>query len=108
MTHKVRIEEAAHADIQEILSFIERRDGTKRADKIEDKLYDLIESLSSMPDRGHRVREIQGYGITGFLEVVSRPYRIIYLIEKKTVYILLVVDGRRDFQSILLDRILMQ
>lgn len=108
MAHKVRIEDAAHADIQEIVSFIERRDGAKRADKIEDRLYNLIESLSSMPDRGHRVREIQGYGVTGFLEVNSRPYRIIYFIEKKTVYILLVVDGRRDFRSILLDRILMQ
>ncbi|RPJ74031.1 MAG: type II toxin-antitoxin system RelE/ParE family toxin, partial [Desulfobacteraceae bacterium] len=35
-----------------------------------------------------------------------KPYRIIYRVMDKNVYVLLVVDGRRDMQSLLQRRLL--
>jgi toxin ParE1/3/4 len=38
--------------------------------------------------------------------VFFKPYRIIYRVRKKTIYVYLVADGRRDMQSLLARRLL--
>ena len=45
-------------------------------------------------------------GIREYREIFFKPYRIIYRIMKKNVYVLLIVDGRRDMQSLLQRRLL--
>jgi plasmid stabilization system protein ParE len=37
---------------------------------------------------------------------VVRPYRLIYRVERDTVTVLAVFDGRRDLEDVLLDRLL--
>jgi toxin ParE1/3/4 len=45
-------------------------------------------------------------GIREYREVFFKPYRIIYRVMDKNVYVLLIVDGRRDMQSLLQWRLL--
>jgi len=45
-------------------------------------------------------------GIQEYREMFFKPYRIIYRVMDKNVYILLIVDGRRDMQSLLQRRLL--
>ena len=41
-----------------------------------------------------------------FREIFSKPYRIIYRVMAEDVYVLLIADGRRDMQALLLRRLL--
>jgi toxin ParE1/3/4 len=45
-------------------------------------------------------------GIREYREVFFKPYRIIYRVVEKNVYIFLIADGRRDMQTLLQRRLL--
>ena len=45
-------------------------------------------------------------GIREFREVFFKPYRIIYKVVGKNVYVLLIADGRCDLQTLLQRRLL--
>jgi toxin ParE1/3/4 len=50
--------------------------------------------------------ELRGTGIKKYLGIHYKPYRIIYEVKKEIVYIHSVLDGRRNIQEILSERIL--
>jgi toxin ParE1/3/4 len=60
------------------------------------------EKLSRFPERGRIVPEFRAQGFTSFRELVLPPWRIIYRIADAQVYILAVVDSRRNPEDILL------
>jgi toxin ParE1/3/4 len=62
--------------------------------------------LSKFPERGVYPKELIALGIREYREVFFKPYRIIYRIKDKNVYVLLIVDGRREMQSLLRRRML--
>ena len=41
-----------------------------------------------------------------YREIFFKPYRIIYRIQAKRVYVYLIVDGRRDMRTLLSRRLL--
>jgi toxin ParE1/3/4 len=41
-----------------------------------------------------------------FREAFCKPYRIIYRVERNTVYVYLIADGGRDIQTLLSRRLL--
>ncbi|MBA3017875.1 MAG: type II toxin-antitoxin system RelE/ParE family toxin, partial [Desulfobacteraceae bacterium] len=45
-------------------------------------------------------------GIRDYREIFFKPYRIIYRIDNENVYVYLIVDGRRDMQTLLQRRLL--
>ena len=45
-------------------------------------------------------------GIRDYREVVFKPYRIICRVIEETVYVLVIADGRRKMQSLLLRHLL--
>ena len=59
-----------------------------------------------MPERGHIPPELERIGVFGFREIHFKPYRIVYEIERKGVFIHCVLDGRRDLQELLESRLL--
>jgi toxin ParE1/3/4 len=62
-------------------------------------------TLASSPARGRVVPELAFFGISVFREVVERPYRIVYRIAGRTVFVLGVFDGRRELEDVLLERL---
>ena len=62
--------------------------------------------LSEFPERGRIVPELNRIGIFDYRELIVKVYRIIYAIDGKNVYIHCILDGRRDIQTLLQQRML--
>ncbi|RPH51397.1 MAG: type II toxin-antitoxin system RelE/ParE family toxin [Desulfobacteraceae bacterium] len=62
--------------------------------------------LSVSPGWGANPKELLALGLREYREIFFKPYRIIYRVMDKKVYILLIADGRRDMQSLLQRRLL--
>ncbi|MFZ2170584.1 MAG: type II toxin-antitoxin system RelE/ParE family toxin, partial [Methylococcaceae bacterium] len=58
------------------------------------------------PDRGSIPKELLSLGIRQYRQVIEKPYRIIYETFVDKIVVHAVLDGRRDMQSLLMQRIL--
>jgi plasmid stabilization system protein ParE len=63
-------------------------------------------NLHTLPDRGRVVPELQDQGITPYRELIVPPWRIIYRVSETRVYVLSVLDSRRNVEDILLKRLI--
>jgi toxin ParE1/3/4 len=106
MKHQVLLVAEAEEDIFEIYRYVLRADGRDRADYVLRRLQETCRSLAEMPGRGHSPPELQRVGVHGYREVHFRPYRIIYQITGRKVFIHCVLDGRRAVQDLLERRLL--
>jgi len=59
-----------------------------------------------LPARGNYPKELVALGFREWRGVFFKPYRIIYRVIGKDVYVYLIADGRRDMQSLLAWRLL--
>jgi addiction module RelE/StbE family toxin len=105
--HGVLWTKTAEQDLGSIIDYI-ARDGLDRALEILHAIRVTASGLATMPDRGRIVPELQVHGISTYRELVISPWRLIYRTEGKNVIILTVIDGRRNLEDILLDRLLYQ
>jgi toxin ParE1/3/4 len=103
--YKVRLTEDAAGDLEELGSFLLHREGPLRANEILDRLEDLIEALGRLPTRGKVPPELARLGIAEFRQVVMGPWRIVYRVDGRVVHVMLIADGRRDMQTLLLRRL---
>jgi toxin ParE1/3/4 len=103
---KVFLTEDAANDLSEIYSYIEAQDSSQKAHYVLDQIEKKFISLSELPERGVNPRELLSLGIREYREIFFKPYRIIYRILNKTVYVYLIADGRRDMQTLLQQRLL--
>ena len=62
--------------------------------------------LDHSPRRGRIVSELLKQGISRYREIVIKPWRVIYRIEEKKVFVVSVIDGRRNVEDVLLARLL--
>lgn len=96
----------AARDLEELYDYIALHDAPRKADYVLDQIEKSFSKLSEFPERGVYPKELLMLGIREYREIFFKPYRIIYRIMKKNVYVLLIVDGRRDMQSLLQRRLL--
>ena len=106
MKFKVNVIKSAEEDLLEIYKYIYFSDCEENADKIFSKLAEKITSLQEFPNRGHIPQELKLLGIEDFLEINYKPFRIIYQIIGKMVFVHSVLDGRRDIQKLLEERLM--
>lgn len=92
--------------MREILRYVADNDSPVNAGKLLDGIEHAVSALVEMPERGHYPPELVRLGIHDFREVHCKPYRIIYAIAGKTVTVHAVLDGRRDMQTLLQQRLL--
>ena len=97
--------DAAH-DLNELYNYIAVHDSPRKADFVLEKIEKTFSTLSEFPERGVHPKELLKLGIREYREIFFKPYRIIYRVMDKSVYVLLIVDGRRDMQSLLQRRLL--
>ncbi len=103
---KVNIVSYAEEDLFEIYQYVYFKDSEEKAEKLHSKLYEKCLSLQEYPNRGHVPPELSLLGIADFLELSYKPYRIIYQIIEKVVFIHCILDGRRDMQKLLQERLI--
>ncbi|OEU64254.1 MAG: plasmid stabilization protein [Desulfobacterales bacterium S5133MH16] len=95
----------AEKDLKNIIEYI-ADDSPLNAQKVFKKIKEKASSLYSFPDRGRLVPELKEQGILQYHELIHSPWRIIYRISGNTVYVLSVLDARRNIEDILLKRLL--
>lgn len=106
MKYKVIIDPHAKEDMREIFFYVSINDSLEIANKLLNKIEETCYKLERFPHRGHIPEELRTTGLKRYLEIHYKPYRIIYEIKKNLVYVHSVLDGRRNIQEILSNRIL--
>ena len=106
MPYKVILTEDAYQDLCDIIDYIAGVESNARALHVLGKIEAVISSLSENPERGTRVKELIDLGATDFRELHFKPYRIIYWVKDKSVYVMVITDDRRDMQTLLQRRLL--
>jgi toxin ParE1/3/4 len=106
MTFDVIWLESAERDLNDIADYIAAHDSPSNAKYVVEKLLAATSSLASHPDAGTRVKELEGVASREYRQVFFKPYRVIYRVMGKKVFIYVVADGRRDMQALLIRRML--
>jgi toxin ParE1/3/4 len=102
----VLLTDGAEHDLASIHEYIAETEGDRVAERLLQRFIDLADRLSEFPERGSHPRELLALGIREYRQVMLRPYRITYRIIDQQVIITVIVDGRRDMQSLLARRLL--
>ena len=106
MRHEVLITQGAERDLEEIYDHIAEFDSPEKAEYVLGRLLEVAERLATFPDRGPHPKELQALGIREYRQTFFKPYRLIYRVTGKQVFIYLIADGRREIQSLLAGRLL--
>lgn len=103
--YQVRWARAAESDLTEIIEYI-MQDSPANAHDIFNKIKIKTEDLVLLPDRGRVVPELFSQGISLYREIIIAPWRVVYRIAEKTVFILAVIDSRRNVEDVLLEHLI--
>ena len=106
MQFAVLITRQAARDLDGLYDYIALHDAPGKAERVLARIEKAFGSLSESPQRGVYPRELLALGIREYRELFFKPYRIIYSVVGRNVYVLLIADGRRDFQTLLQRRLL--
>jgi len=96
--------EAATDDLVEIVSFVAGK-APDNAHRLLLGLRSKADSLERSPQRGRVVPELASTGTRAWRELIVKPHRILYRIRNNIVLVGAVVDGRRDLEDLLLERL---
>ncbi len=106
MSFQVFLTDDAARDLEDLYDYIDTHDVSGKADYVLDQIEQVIFDLSECPDRGSFPKELVTVGLREYREVFFKPYRIIYRVVLEKVYIMVIVDGRRDMEALLQRRLL--
>ena len=104
--YDVMFDHDAENDLFDIYAFVAMNDSVESANRLFAALRRTCMKLRKLPLRGKIPTELFEIGVTEFRELHFKPYRVIYSFESTTVYVHCVLDGRRDIQTILQERLL--
>lgn len=84
--------------------------GSDGADALLDQLVALIQTLPTYPRKGPVPPELEMLGISTYRQLSLAPYRITFSLERvdqaEAIVVHLVADARRDFRTLLAERLL--
>ncbi len=106
MRFEVLLTEDAERDLEDIYTYIAEHDSRQSAEHVLNRVLDVADGLSISAERGSILRELSALGIREFRQVFFKPYRLIYRPTNRQVVIYVIVDARRDMQSLLSRRLL--
>lgn len=96
--------DTAQQDLSGIIDYI-AQDSINDAIAILQRIESQAALLTSLPSRGRIVPELLNTGISQYREMICAPWRIVYRIENQRIFIMAVLDSRRDLQTLLLNRL---
>lgn len=102
---EVRWADSARTDLLGIIGYLATADAAA-ADRLLGSLEKKAASLERFPVRGRLVPELVRFQVRLYRELQAPPYRLIYRVREHSVLVLAVLDGRRDLEDLLLDRLL--
>jgi toxin ParE1/3/4 len=108
VNYKISLTQAALNDLYAINEYYLAQVSDKVAANILNDIQETIQNLEHCPERGSVPSELTVTGINRYRQVFSSVYRIVYRIKHDEVYVVMVIDGRRDVASALIRRQLIQ
>ncbi len=94
----------AERDLISIIKYIHSNNPVAAKNSLK-KIKSKASNLNSFPQRGRIAPELKENGILQYRELIVAPWRIIYRISDQNVYVLSVIDSRRNVEDILLHRL---
>ena len=94
----------AENDLRNIIKYV-AEDSPVNASNVFKKIRQKASSLYTLPERGRIVQELRDHGILQYRELTISPWRVIYRISGKIVYVLSILDSRQNIEDILLKRL---
>jgi toxin ParE1/3/4 len=101
---EVRWAASAEADLTAIVDFIAETDPAAALSVLR-RIRARALTLARLDARGRTVPELRDSGVFHHRELVERPWRMIYRVESDRVFIVAVLDARRQLQTLLLERL---
>lgn len=106
MPYAVFLTKDAARDLDYLYDYIALHDAPQKADYVLEQIEKAFSRLSEFPERGSYPTELLALGIREYREIFFKPYRVIYRVIDKNVYVLVILDGRRHMQTLLQRRLL--
>jgi toxin ParE1/3/4 len=106
MKYKIIWSKDAGEEFIEIISWYKYTVGKSVAEKIYSKINSQIKKLKDMPGIGKQVQLLKDIGINDYRQIVQDHWIIYYKVEGQSVYIISVIDGRRNLEEILYKKII--
>ena len=103
--HNIYWTHIAVIDLEEIIRYISINN-PKTAKIILSRIRKSVMPLNEHPLCGRVVPELEFEGIHLYREIIFHPWRIIYRVSKDSIYILAVIDSRKNIEDVLLNRLM--
>jgi len=97
--------DTAKKDLNEIIEYI-AQDTIEIAIQKYERIKETARQLVLFPDQGRIIPELLKHNITKYKELIISPWRLMYKVDNNVVYIMAVIDGRRNIEDTLLQRLL--
>ena len=101
--YSIKWTETAKNDLNDIINYI-AIDSINNAIKQYERIKEAALSLSYFPNQGRIIPELSKHNIIKYKERIIDPWRMMYKIENKEIYIMAIIDGRRNIEDILMRR----
>ena len=101
---EIIISEFAEADLDELAAYYYSR-SPKFVERIISEFEENVMSLQKNPKSGRIVPELERQGITKYRELIQEYYRIVYEISGNKIIIHTIIDGRRNFEEIIISKL---
>ena len=101
---EVLVTEFAKNDLREILEYYQSS-SQKYVEKVISDFQENILSLKKYPKSGRIVPELERQGIENYWDLIQENYRIIYEISGEIVIVHTIIDGRRNFEDIIISKL---
>ena len=99
--YRVEWTEEAEGDALGIVSYF---DSSINAERVITRFETKAAALAIFPETGRIVPELRRIGVITYHEVFTGPWRMLYEIRDYSVFIVAVLDGRRDLAEMLFER----
>ena len=94
---------SAKEDLRAIIDYI-AEDSIEIAEKKYEEIKEKAKNLYLFPEKGRIIPELLRNNITKYRELIITPWRLMYKMENYNVYIMAIINGRRNIEDILLHR----
>lgn len=105
MGFKVVIIESAEQDLKELRAYIVKNFSVDTWRTSYSDIKGVIRNLQNFPQAESIPEEIEKLNLTQYRQVLSGMNRVIYEVRQDLIYIHIVVDTRRDMNSLLIRRL---
>ncbi|WP_395005355.1 type II toxin-antitoxin system RelE/ParE family toxin [Undibacterium sp.] len=106
MGFRVVILDSAEQDLKELRAYIVKNFSADTWRTTYAKIKESIRNLQNFPQTGCIPGEIEKLNLTQYRLVLSGMNRVIYEVRQDTIYVHVIVDVRRDMESLLTRRLL--